>query len=72
VSDIVRRKELDPAIANDAELWVGCIAGALHESEYRSLLAAAGFEGIDVEPTRIHEIGGGAFMSAFVRARKPA
>jgi len=71
VSDIVRRKEIDPAIAADAGLWVGCIAGALHESEYRSLLADAGFESIDIEPTRIHEIADGAFMSAFVRARKP-
>jgi len=72
VSDIVRTKEIDPALAGDAELWVGCIAGALHESEYRSLLAQAGFEAIDIEPTRVHEVADGAFMSAFVRARKGA
>ena len=36
------------------ELWAGCIAGALRRSEYRSKLAAAGFEQIDVEPTRIY------------------
>ena len=72
VSDIVRTKEIDPALANDAELWVGCVAGALHESEYRELLAEAGFEAIDIEPTRVHEVADGAFMSAFVRARKAA
>jgi hypothetical protein len=36
------------------ELWVGCVAGALEESTYRSKLASAGFEAIDVEPTRIY------------------
>jgi hypothetical protein len=36
------------------ELWVGCIAGALEESDYRARLARAGFEAIDVEPTRIY------------------
>ena len=35
-------------------LWVGCVAGALQESAYRSKLSAAGFEGVDVEPTRIY------------------
>ena len=72
VSDIVRTKEIDPAMKDDAELWVGCIAGALHESEYRSLLADAGFAAVDVEPTRVHDVADGAFVSAFVRARKPA
>ena len=38
------------------ELWVGCVAGALEESEYRAKLAAAGFEAIDVEPTRIYRV----------------
>jgi SAM-dependent methyltransferase len=54
VSDIVRRKELDAAIARNSELWLGCIAGALHESEYRDLLGGAGFTGIEIEPTRIY------------------
>jgi len=71
VSDIVRTKEIDAALLNDAELWVGCIAGALHESEYRALLAEAGFEAIDIEETRVHEVADGAFMSAFVRASRP-
>jgi hypothetical protein len=38
------------------EMWVGCIAGALHEDEYKSLLADAGFEGIDIEPTRVYKL----------------
>ena len=37
-------------------LWVGCIAGALDEYEYRMKLAAAGFEEIDIEPTRIYKV----------------
>jgi arsenite methyltransferase len=53
VSDVVIRGELPAALRRSVELWIGCVAGALEESEYRSLLAAAGFEGIEVEPTRI-------------------
>src|SRR2546423_6538080 len=68
VSDVVKRA----AVEFDVELWAGCIAGALHEDEYRRLLAEVGFEAIDVEPTRIYEEHGGTLMSAFVRARKPA
>jgi SAM-dependent methyltransferase len=68
VSDIVKREH----VAFDAELWAGCIAGALHEEEYRALLAECGFDSIDVEPTRVYEEHGGKLMSAFVRARKPA
>jgi hypothetical protein len=72
--------------------WVGCIAGALEENEYRSKLAEAGFEQIEVEPTRIYRaedarefLSGqgidvdvlapqvdGKFLSAFIRAVKPA
>ena len=37
-------------------LWVGCVAGALDEGEYRTKLASAGFEQIEIEPTRIYEI----------------
>ncbi len=54
VSDVVVRGEVPPEIRKHMELWVGCVAGALEEEDYRSKLAAAGFEGIDVEPTRIY------------------
>jgi arsenite methyltransferase len=54
VSDIVVRGEMPAEIRRSVELWAGCIAGALGESEYRAKLDAAGFEQIDVEPTRIY------------------
>jgi ubiquinone/menaquinone biosynthesis C-methylase UbiE len=54
VSDVVTRGEIHPEIRKSILLWVGCIAGALDEKEYRSKLAAAGFEAIEVEPTRIY------------------
>jgi N-acetylglutamate synthase-like GNAT family acetyltransferase/SAM-dependent methyltransferase len=54
VSDIVLRGELPAAARADIALWTGCVAGALQESEYRALLAAAGFTEIDVEPTRVY------------------
>ena len=54
VSDVVRRGALAPEIARSLELWAGCIAGALEESEYSRLLAAAGFREISIEPTRIY------------------
>ncbi len=92
VSDVVVRGELPEVIRRNVELWVGCVAGALEEEEYRGKLADAGFVNIDVEPTRIHRISDGReffaaqgvdvdalapqvdekFMSAFVRASKPA
>jgi SAM-dependent methyltransferase len=92
ISDVVTRGEIAPEIRESILLWVGCIAGALEENEYRSKLAHAGFEQIDVEPTRIYRVedareflaGQGVdveklaraadekFMSAFVRAIKPA
>jgi arsenite methyltransferase len=53
ISDIVVRGALPTAVRNQTELWSGCIAGALEESDYRAKLSAAGFEAIDVEPTRI-------------------
>jgi arsenite methyltransferase len=55
VSDVVTRGEINPQIRQSILLWVGCVAGALDESEYRGKLAAAGFEQIDIEPTRIHK-----------------
>ena len=92
VSDIVTRGEVTPEIRQSVLLWVGCMAGALEDIEYRDKLAAAGFEQIDIEPTRVYHVedardilaaGGidvdaiapqvdGKFMSAFVRAVKPA
>jgi arsenite methyltransferase len=56
VSDVVTRGGMLPEIRERVLLWVGCIAGALEENEYRSRLAAAGFENIDIEPTRIYRI----------------
>jgi arsenite methyltransferase len=54
ISDIVVRGEMPAEVRRSVELWVGCIAGALEESEYQSKLVAAGFEQIEVEPTRIY------------------
>jgi arsenite methyltransferase len=54
VSDIVLRRELPESIRRSMELWTGCIAGALHEDDYKAKLAAAGFTEISVEPTRIY------------------
>ena len=92
VSDVVVTGEVPAAVRKSVELWIGCIAGALRDSDYREKLAAAGFEAIDIEPTRIYDVEdarqfltaqgidvdtiapqvAGKFMSAFVRARKPA
>ena len=54
VSDIVVRGEVPAAIRRSVELWIGCVAGALDEQEYREKLAPAGFEAIDVQPSRIY------------------
>jgi arsenite methyltransferase len=92
VSDVVTRGEMLPEIRKSVLLWVGCIAGALEENEYRGKLSAAGFEQVDIEPTRIYRLEDareflvgqgvdvdalapqvdGKFMSAFIRAVKPA
>ena len=56
VSDVVVRGEVPAAVRRSVELWVGCLAGAMEESEYRSKLAAAGFEEIEIEPTRIYSV----------------
>jgi arsenite methyltransferase len=92
VSDVVTRGEIPPDIRKNMLLWVGCVSGALAETEYRAKLAAAGFEQIAIEPTRIYRtedavsfladkgidiaaiapLVDGKFMSAFVRANKPA
>src|SRR5438270_942123 len=57
VSDIVSRGPVPDDVRKNVEAWIGCIAGALQESEYRSVLSDAGFEAIDIEPTREHEAG---------------
>ncbi len=92
VSDVVTRGEIDEAIRKSILLWVGCVAGALEDNEYRRKLTAAGFEQVDIEPTRIYRTEDardllraegidveaiapqvdGKFMSAFIRAVKPA
>jgi len=56
VSDVVTRGEMLPEIRKSVLLWVGCIAGALEETEYRNKLAAAGFGDVDVEPTRVYKV----------------
>ena len=92
VSDIVVRGEVPAAVRQSMELWVGCIAGALEESEFARLLEEVGFESPTFEPTRFYEAKDaaaflaqsgldvssvakeidGKFLSAFVRATKPA
>jgi arsenite methyltransferase len=92
VSDVVVRGEVPDAIRKSMLLWVGCIAGALRDYDYVAKLARAGFESIDIEPTRVYNIEDGRaflnaegvdvdaiapevegkFISAFVRAIKPA
>ena len=54
VSDVVVRGEVPDAVRRSMELWVGCVAGALEERAYREKLSTAGFEAVDVEPTRIY------------------
>ena len=56
VSDVVTRGDIASEVRQSVLLWVGCIAGALAESEYRRKLAAAGFEQIDIEPTRVYRV----------------
>jgi len=56
VSDVVTRGEVPSDIRQNILLWVGCVAGAMEENEYRSQLTSAGFEQISLEPTRIYQI----------------
>ena len=56
VSDVVVRGPVPADIRRSVELWVGCVAGALDESDYRAKLAAAGFSEIDIEPTRVYSV----------------
>jgi arsenite methyltransferase len=92
VSDVVVCGDVPAEIRRDMELWVGCVAGAMKDSEYSDKLAQAGFEDIEIEPTRVYNVEDaraflsgqgrdveaiaaqvdGKFMSAFIRATKPA
>jgi SAM-dependent methyltransferase len=56
VSDVVVRGEVPEQVRRSMELWVGCIAGALEETDYVKKLASAGFEAIDIEPTRVYTL----------------
>jgi SAM-dependent methyltransferase len=56
VSDVVVRGDVPPEIRRNMELWVGCIAGALGDDDYVAKLARAGFDGIDIETTRVYNI----------------
>ena len=56
ISDVVVRGEVSLEIRKSMELWVGCVAGALSETEYREKLAAAGFESVDIEATRVYNV----------------
>ena len=56
VSDVVVRGDVPADVQHNVELWVGCIAGAMQETEYIQKLARAGFADISVEPTRIYNI----------------
>ena len=56
VSDVVVRGDVPEQVRRSMEMWVGCIAGALHDHEYTRTLAKAGFEDIDIEPTRVYSV----------------
>src|SRR5882724_10199056 len=56
VSDVVVRGDVPAEVRRSMELWVGCIAGALKDSDYIAKLARAGFDGIDIEPTRVYSV----------------
>jgi arsenite methyltransferase len=65
VSDVVVRGDVPHQVREHMLLWVGCIAGALKDSDYLEKLAAAGFEKIDIEPTRVYDIQDArAFLTA--------
>jgi SAM-dependent methyltransferase len=56
VSDVVTTGEIPPEVRKSVLLWVGCLAGALRDTEYRAKLAAAGFDRIGIEPTRVYRL----------------
>lgn len=56
VSDVVTRGDIPAELKRSMELWIGCVAGALSEDEYRAKLGAAGFGAIEIEPTRVYSV----------------
>ncbi len=56
VSDVVVRGDVPAEIRKNVELWIGCIAGALRDTEYTQKLQAAGFQEVEIEPTRVYDI----------------
>ena len=56
ISDVVTRGAVPADVRQNMLLWVGCIAGALQDSEYVEKLTRAGFEGVEIEPTRVYDI----------------
>src|ERR1700676_530290 len=56
VSDVVVHGDVPNEVRQNVLLWVGCIAGALQDTEYISKLGDAGFEAIEIEPTRVHKV----------------
>lgn len=56
VSDVVVRGEVPEAVRRNVELWVGCVAGALDESDYRAQLESAGFADVEIDPWRVYNI----------------
>lgn len=56
VSDVVTKGEMLPEIRRSVLMWVGCVAGALEEQDYRAKLMAAGFVQVEVEPTRVYRV----------------
>jgi len=56
VSDVVVRGEIPADVRRSMELWVGCVAGALSEEDYRSKLRSAGFTNIEIETTRVYDV----------------
>jgi arsenite methyltransferase len=92
VSDVIVKGDVPAEVRRNVELWIGCVAGALEEQEFLTLLRGVGFENPSIEPTRIYSAEDGSallagtgldanalaaqiegkFMSAFVRATKPA
>src|SRR5438309_9645288 len=56
VSDVVTRGNVPAEVRKNMLLWVGCIAGALQDSEYVEKLTRAGFESVDIEPTRAYNV----------------
>ena len=56
VSDIVRTKDVELPAARALELWIGCVAGALHQDEYRRILQETGFDRVEIVPTRVYSL----------------